>query len=304
VTWNAEPTLAGCLAAIAASRPGSPDQVICVDNHSVDESVAVARSLGVQVLELASNVGFPKAVNAAIPHCRSEYVLLLNPDVVVEPDTIERSIEALRANDGIGLIGANLRQPDGRADLAAARRFRTLGLLFVETFGLTRLSRRLDRQYLPEWDRTTSRDVPCINGAFALLRTELLRQLGGLDETAFLYLEDQELCRRVWAHGLRVRFVAEARAVHAVSAATRAARPDQQAVAYLHRIDASVEIIRRVQGEAQARVALALWAIRVLLGLAGSILRRELVLAQRYRTALQWLAQQVRRRQPPPPVPG
>lgn len=303
VTWNCEATLAACLSALEASRPASPARVICVDNGSADASTTIARAHGAEVVDLGTNAGFPRAVNAALPMCRSDYVLLLNPDVYLEPDTIATCLAVLERDATIGLAGANLRQADGRADLAAARRFRTLGLLAVETVGLTRLSRGWDRQYIPAWDRTTSRDVPCINGAFALLKTDLFREIGGLDESVFLYLEDQQLCRDVAARALRVRFVADAVAVHAGAAATRAARPDQQATAYLHRMDASIEIIRRIQGRTHARIAVILWTVRAVVGLTGAVIVRDAVLTRRYKAALSWLVGQLRRRRPPPPVP-
>ena len=172
VTWNCQSTLDGCLEALAHTEPGPPGQVICVDNASADDSVATARRHGVDVVELGRNTGFAHAVNTVLPRVAQPFTLLLNPDVVVEPATIRVALAALQADPSVGLVGANLRLPDGRTDLAAARRFRTLGLLALETTGVTQLSRRFDLQYLPGWDRRTSRDVPCINGAFAMLSTD------------------------------------------------------------------------------------------------------------------------------------
>ena len=304
VTWNCEGTLDGCLDALKGSLPGPPAQVICVDNGSRDSSAASARASGAEVVEHGTNLGFPAAVNSVVDLCAAEYLLLLNPDVVVAPDTISRCLDVLSGRPDIGLVGANLRQPDGTPDRAAARRFRTVGLLALETLGLPFIWRGLDLQYLPAWDRTSSRSVPCINGAFALIRADLLRSIGGLDETAFLYLEDQELCRQVAARGLGVHFAADALAIHDVSAATRASRPDQRAAAYVHRIDANVEIIRRIQGSAHARVAIILWASRAFIGYLISRARSDTDRRLRYSGALRWLARQLSGRRPPPPVPS
>jgi GT2 family glycosyltransferase len=201
------------------------------------------------------------------------------------------------------MVGANLRRPDGRPDPAAARRFRTVGTILCESLGLPLVWRRLDFQYLPGWDRTTSRDVPCINGAFMLLPTPTLREVGGLDESVFLYLEDQELCRAVTARQERIRFAADARAVHAGGGSTEASSPDRRAVAYLHRLDASLEIVRRRQGSLARTLA---WLI--LLGRCASqwllaLLRRDPGRRLKHREALRWLSQQRSGRQPPPPVP-
>src|SRR5690606_23819910 len=106
--------------------------------------------------------------------------------------------------------------------------------------------------------RSTDRDVDAINGAFMLLRTDLLRSLGGLDETVFMYLEDADLCRRIRDVGLRVRFVSDASAVHDAGASTRQGDPAAQARAYLHRIDADLELLRRYGSRGEARIAV--WA--------------------------------------------
>jgi GT2 family glycosyltransferase len=299
VLWNAEPTLARCLAALGQSTVDL--DVTCVDNASHDGGPAVARASGARVIEMGRNAGFPAAVNAALPTCTADHVLLVNPDVEVEPDTIERCLEALRDHT-VGLVGANLVRPDGTPDLPAARRFRRLSLLAIETLGLPRVHRRFDLQYLSCSERRQDRDVDAINGAFMLLRREVLVGLGGLDDSVFMFLEDQELCRRVRDLGLRVRFVASARAIHVAGAATGAARPDQKAVIYLHRMDASIELIRRLQGAQARRVAIGLWTLRCLLGsvVRGTRSRRE---RDRYRGGLRWLRQQWGDRTPPPPVP-
>lgn len=302
VLWNSCIELPACLASLAEAGAAVPLQVICVDNGSEDRSVALARELGAQLLELKSNRGFPVAVNAGLDQARAPYVLLLNPDVELRVGTLARCLEELATDRTIGMVGANLRRVDGTPDWAAARTFRSLGSIAAETFGLTRISKRLDFQYLPAWSRETSRDVECINGAFMLLRTDLLRRLGGLDETAFMYLEDQELCRQVWEAGLRVRFVADAVATHVGGASTERASDDRRVLAYLHRTDADVEMVARRDGRVARIAALGLFAVRAGLGLGVGVVRRDAALRSKYLTTIAWLARQVPRRHPPPPI--
>jgi len=300
VLWNAAPFLEGCIAALEQS--GVHVEVLCVDNASTDGSAALAERLGCSVERSASNVGFPAAVNRVLPQCQAPITLLLNPDVELEPEALELALDEL-AVEGVGMVGANLRRRDGTPDPPAARRFRSVGTILVESVGLPRLWRRLDLQYFPSWDRTTSRDVPCINGAFMLVPTSTLRALGGLDESVFLYLEDQELCRSVAERRERIRFAARARATHVGGGSTEASSQEQRAAAYLHRLDASLEIVRRRQGDHARRAALltllgrsgSQWILAVFSGDAGRRLK--------HREALRWLAQQWARRRPPPPVP-
>lgn len=273
-----------------------------MDNASEDRSAEIARMHGARVVKSGVNAGFPAAVNAALAHASAPYVLLLNPDVELGPGVLDRCLEELLANPDIGVVGCNLRRVDGTPDLGAARRFRSLAGIALETFGVTRLSMRFDVQYLSDRARTVSRDVDCINGAFMLLSTELLRRLGGLDETAFMYLEDQDLCRRVWNEGLRVRFVADAIATHVGGASTGRASPQRRNLAYLHRTDADIEMIARRHGSRARRAAIALFGLRAVFGLVFGVVTRDPDLRSRYSTALRWLFRQVGSRTPPSPI--
>lgn len=301
VLWNCEQELPQCLRSLGEGTD-VPVEVICVDNASEDRSVEVARAHGARVVEMGANVGFPAAVNAGLRHATAPYVLLLNPDVELGRGVLARCLEELVTDPTVGMVGCNLRRVDGSPDLGAARHFRSLPGIALESLGLTRLTMRLDVQYVPDRDRARSHDVDCINGAFMLLRTDLLQQFGGLDETAFMYLEDQELCRRVWKEGLRVRFVADAVAVHVGGASTQRASPERRTLAYLHRTDADVEMIARRSGPGARLVAIVLFALRSLLGvLAGTVTGNHERQVQ-YRTTLAWLSRQVPSRTPPPPV--
>jgi N-acetylglucosaminyl-diphospho-decaprenol L-rhamnosyltransferase len=300
VLWNCRPFLARCLDSLDDST--TRVQVLAFDNASEDGSAELAESYGAQVLRSAVNRGFPAAVNALLPRCRAPVTLLLNPDVAVERTTLDRCLRALDADD-VGMVGANLRRPDGSSDPPAARRFRSVLTIAVESLGLAALWWRLDLQYFPTWDRRSSRDVPCINGAFAMLRTETLMGVGGLDETAFLYLEDQELCRSVSARGLRIRFVADAKAVHVGGGPTEASSPEQRSIAYLHRLDASLEIVRRRQGSPARLAAIVLLLARCSVLQLLAVVRGDGDARLKYGRALAWLSHQTLRRRPPPPVP-
>src|SRR6188508_2392044 len=110
VLWNAAPFLEGCLSPLASGEVEV--EVLCFDNASTDGSADVAESLGCSVARSAANLGFPAAVNRLLPRCRAPVTLLLNPDVELEPDTLKLALEELSAS-GVGMVGANLRRPDG-----------------------------------------------------------------------------------------------------------------------------------------------------------------------------------------------
>ncbi|MGH9157601.1 MAG: glycosyltransferase family 2 protein [Acidimicrobiales bacterium] len=293
VTWNSAPDLPACLAALPSTvRP------IVVDNGSLDDSVAIAEAAGATVVALGENRGFPAAVNVGLRQVTGETTLLLNPDVIVSQDTVERCYRILLGDPSIGVVGPNTVRPDGRPEPPAARRDRRALHIMLESLGLTRLHPWFDRQTIR--DRSTDRDVDAVNGAFMLITSDRLRALGGLDETVFLYLEDADLCRRVRDAGYRVVFVAGASAVHRGATSTSRGSQDAQARAYLHRIDADIEFLRRYGRRGEAGLAVAAFMIRSGIGLVVSTWMTDRRL--RYRTALRWTWSQRHGRRPPPVV--
>lgn len=293
VTWNSAPHLGATLTALPAWA-----RVTVVDNASADSSVELAGASGAEILGMGRNAGFPAAVNAALATVTAPMVLLLNPDIIVAPGTIERCLEVLNSEATIGLVGPSTTTPDGRPEPAAARHDRRAWHILIESLGLVHLSRRLDRQMVH--DRSVDQDVDAINGAFMLIRTDLLRALGGLDETVFMYLEDADLCRRVRDAGYRVRFVSDAHAVHEGGASTAQGSSDAQVRAYLHRIDADVEFVRRYGVRGESVMAIAAFVLRSLVGLAVGLVRPRR--RARYRAALRYSLRQLSGRQPPPDV--
>jgi GT2 family glycosyltransferase len=218
--------------------------------------------------------------------------------VVVGEGAIERCCEVLLGDPSIGLVGPNTVGSDGRPEPPAARRDRKAFYILLESLGLTHLHPWFDRQTIR--DRSADRDVDAVNGAFMLIRSDLMRSLDGLDETVFLYLEDGDLCHRVRDAGYRVRFVAGASAVHAGATSTARGRPDAQARAYLHRLDADIEFLRRYGRRGEAGLAVAAFLLRAGLGLVASTRMRERRL--RYSYALRWTWAQRHGRHPPPTV--
>ena len=117
VLWNCAQELGACLRALEEEGAAAPLDVICVDNGSEDDSVAIARQHGAHVVEMGRNAGFPAAVNAGLTHARTPYVLLLNPDVELRPGALTLCLEVLTADPSIGLVGCNLRRVRRRARL-------------------------------------------------------------------------------------------------------------------------------------------------------------------------------------------
>lgn len=219
VNWNVWNDLRECLESIFASSFAEEVEVVLVDNASTDGSVPNVRSTfpAVKVIANSANVGFPKANNQALAVAQGEFVLFLNPDTVLPPDTLSGCVSALRSQADIGLLGCKIRYPDGNIQYEGARNFPSLRTIFWEVFYLHMLFPGhpvFGEKLMGDWDHEASRDVPCLLGAFMMGRRSLLQDMGGMDESVFMFLEDVDLCFRTIKSGWRIHYLADYHIIH------------------------------------------------------------------------------------------
>ncbi|MBA4063813.1 MAG: hypothetical protein C0501_08900 [Isosphaera sp.] len=213
--WKNTARLVGQLRRSVAVRAGEAE-VVVVDNHSPSHPAArkLEKLHGVTVRRFGRNLGFARAVNRGVtegvgpPGRRrsrdgSDWVLLLNPDVTVADeflDDVSAAVERLTAQDpSAGVVGFRLRNRDG-SDQASSGPYPTLGRTVGGLF-LPRSRRRCTHRPEP-----TRQPVDWVTGGCLLVRRDCFRQLGGLDESFFLYYEDVDFCRRAAAAGWGVWF--------------------------------------------------------------------------------------------------
>jgi N-acetylglucosaminyl-diphospho-decaprenol L-rhamnosyltransferase len=210
VSWNTRDDLLACLDALAQSRGVALDAVV-VDNDSLDGSAtAVAASHpDVHLIRNRSNAGFSRAVNQGLRQGTAAWVLLLNPDAMVQPDTVASLVARLEALPRHAAVAPRLLHADGRPQHSVYP-YPTLWLSLVLALSLQRLlPRRVRARLLLEgdWQSDVERDVPWAIGACLLLRRSVVDELGPLDERFFVYAEDLEWCHRVTHAGHPIRFV-------------------------------------------------------------------------------------------------
>jgi GT2 family glycosyltransferase len=217
VSWNVLEYLRRCLEALNRSDVGNLE-VIVVDNDSGDATrdVIPLEFPHVRFIPLRSNVGFPAANNVALPLARGSFVLLLNPDTEVAPDCIRQCVEAFDRDSKIGMVGCRLVTPSGVVQYECACNMPSILDAASEALYLNVLlprHRLFGRLRMSYWDHESDRYVPRICGAFMMLPTDLLRELGGLDERFFMYYEDLDLCARV-GRSWGILYLASATTVH------------------------------------------------------------------------------------------
>lgn len=194
-------------------------EVFVVDNNSVDGSVAMVESKfpSVKLIANKDNVGFSKANNQAMRLAQGEYVLLLNPDTLVEADTFEKVVQFMDEHPDAGGLGINMVDGKGNFLPESKRSLPTPEVAFYKIFGLSWLfprSKRFGKYHLTYLDKDKPHEIEVLSGAFMLMRKEALDKVGLLDEDYFMYGEDVDLSYRIIKGGYKNYYYPEARIIH------------------------------------------------------------------------------------------
>ena len=219
VSYNTRALMLDCLKAVFESRAEIRFEVIVIDNNSKDETVEAIRTHypTVQIIVNHENRGFSKGVNQALAISSGRYLLMLNSDTRVRREALDRMVSCLDEDPEIGAVGCKQWTGDGQL-YQSCFPFPSLRdhLIHVSFF----------RSCAPAWqealaaeqaiDCTRSQDVDWINGACLMVRTDLMKSCGGLDEGYFMYFEDVDLCQTLHQFGYRVRHLADADIVHLI----------------------------------------------------------------------------------------
>lgn len=201
-------------------------EIILVDNHSCDGIIerVTGRYPHFRIIANEVNVGFSKANNQAIRIASGRYILLLNSDTVIQPDTLETMISFMDAHPKVGASGCKVILPDGKLDKACRRGFPTPSASFYYAFGFSKLFPNVPRfnQYqLGYLDPDDSYPVDCLVGAFMLVRKEAIDQVGLLDEEFFMYGEDIDWCYRIKQGGWEIYYYPKTTITHYKGASSR-----------------------------------------------------------------------------------
>lgn len=210
LNWNGEALLRRFLGSVVQYSAGEGIEVVVADNGSTDGSLAYVRDTfpQVRILPLDRNYGFTGGYNRALAQLGSDYFLLLNSDVELRGRWIEPLLEAMEADPSMGAVMPKIRsQRDPRMfEYAGACGgfIDRLGFLFCR-------GRVLKTVEADEGQYDEQRDIFWASGAAMLVRADLYRRLGGLDEEFFAHMEEIDLCWRLQNAGYRI--VAEPRSV-------------------------------------------------------------------------------------------
>jgi len=219
VNYNVKYFLEQCLHSVLKASKSIDTEIYVVDNNSVDGSCAMVTEKFPQVklIENKTNTGFAVANNQAIRKSSGEYVLLLNPDTLIEEDTFSKTIAFMDSHPEAGGLGVKMIDGKGNFLPESKRGFPSPMVAFYKIFGLSSLfpkSKRFNQYYMGHLDPNEINEVDVLAGAFMLLRRETLDKVGLLDEDFFMYGEDIDLSYRIIKGGYKNFYYPETRIIH------------------------------------------------------------------------------------------
>lgn len=237
VNYNVCDLLLNAVASVYVALEGIDGEIIVVDNASTDGAIETLNRIypDVITIPLERNLGFGAANNIGIERAAGEFVLILNPDTVVQEDTIRTMLEFMRATPDAVFAGCKIILPNGGYDPVSKRGFPSPWSSFCKVFGLSKLfpkSRLFGGYNLTYIEPDETAQVDALSGCFMFCRAGTLAELRGFDTDYFMYGEDLDLCYRATKNGGKIYYYPATSILHLRGQSTRRSSIDALAVFY------------------------------------------------------------------------
>ncbi len=218
ISWNVRQELLDCLHSIQENPPSHSYEIIVVDNASTDGTTDAVKGVfpDVELVINKDNRGFAAANNVGIQKSRGQYILFLNPDTIVHPQSLDTLVKFMDENEDVGACGAKLLNLDGslqdsvrcipsfRSALHRHTAFKYIGIF----------KGNYKKWAMKEHDCSKQMDVDQVMGAALMTRKSVIEQVGPMDEEFFMYYEEVDLCYRIKKAGWRIVYVPESEVTH------------------------------------------------------------------------------------------
>jgi N-acetylglucosaminyl-diphospho-decaprenol L-rhamnosyltransferase len=215
VSYNTKELTRKALNCLFSSLHELDMEVVVIDNASKDGSAEMIRTEypKITLIENRKNVGFGRANNQALPYFNSRYLLLLNTDAFVAPDTIAKTVQYMDTHSQCGILGVKMIGRNGELQ-PSCRFFPTPWNIFLQSTGFRYLFKYTTMVDDMAWDHASVRDCDWVPGCYFLIRKEVIDQVGLLDPRYFLYYEEIDLCFTAKSAGWRVTYFPDTSVIH------------------------------------------------------------------------------------------
>ncbi len=228
VSYNVKEFLHQSILSLKKSLTGFKSEIIVVDNNSIDGSDRVIERefREVQLIKNERNLGFATGCNQGLSKAKGKYLLLLNPDTLIQEDTITTMIRFFEDHPETGAAGCKILNPDGKLQLACRRSFPTPLVSIPKLIGLSHFfpkSKLFGKYNMTYKDPDDLTEVDAVSGSFLMFRREIWDQIGRLDSSFFMYGEDLDYCYRIKQAGWKIYYVPFTKIIHYKGESTKLA---------------------------------------------------------------------------------
>ncbi len=218
LNYKSKGLVKNCLKAISESNNLPETEIIVVDNDSRDgiEEMMAENFSHLKFIQTGANLGMGGGTNIGLKNCCGEYVLILNPDIVVFENSLTEMLQYLEENPQIGLLAPKLLNPDGTLQHTCYRYHNFLTPFCRRTFlGKSSFGQKeLARFLMHDYDHAEVREVDWLQGSCLLARREVWQKVNYFSEEYFMYFEDTDLCRKIKKENLQVVYFPETAVIH------------------------------------------------------------------------------------------
>ena len=254
INYNAGELIEKCIKSIWASDMDDYEvEVIIVDNNSQDDSLNFKEinDSRVSVILNKENKGFGFACNQAIARLNTDYILLLNPDVVLYADSLKKSFKYMNDNNEISILGA-LHRNEANDIAVSCSRTPTTKRIIWDIIGISKLFPDMFKPatLMSDWDHKQSRFVDQVMGAYMFIRKRDLDIVGDFDERFFVYYEDADLSYRFLKHGFKIYYNSDIEIFHLGKGTTQKI----STISLFYNIRSRIQFVEKHYGSAKARL--------------------------------------------------
>ncbi|MDD5363167.1 MAG: glycosyltransferase [Ignavibacteria bacterium] len=227
VNYNVKDLVDNCIASIYKSNNTNLNlEIFFVDNNSVDGSSEHISNLypEVKIIQNKKNAGFSKANNVALRQAAGKYILILNPDTVLEESTFDKLIKFVESEENTGAVTSKLILGSGKLDVACRRSFPSVSVALPRILGLSKMfpkSKVFSKYNLTYLDENETAEVDAVCGAFMFIPKKVLDETGYFDEDYFMYGEDLDLCYRIKEKGYKIFYYPAVTTIHLKGESTK-----------------------------------------------------------------------------------
>ncbi len=207
-----------CLESIPKAIGSLNYEIFVIDSEADEETGEMIRELFPRVVYTAfkANTGFPKLVNAGLRQSAGDFTMILNGDMVLTENSLEKMVDYLRQHQAVGVLAPQLLNFDGSIQLSC---FRFLNFLTIPArrtfFGKTAAGKKeVDRFLMKDFNHQSVREIDWAMGTALMVSKAALTKVGLMDEKFFMFLEDTDWCRRFHEAGFKVVYFPEAKMYH------------------------------------------------------------------------------------------